>query len=187
MSTQITNQLAQLAALQQNIADSGILNSTNTIPIQFEQPTLTVRRPWLDPPEGYAPFDAQMGTVLPPLGTPSTVPLLTTATGATSVGSFMVEFGNDGVINALSCNFTGANFTDFSGDIVWILFADTRPIRNFQNILAQKGTVQVQRKVSPIRIYSGQLISWVVIHVNNAALNGPVICSLTGYTYPNRG
>lgn len=187
MSSQIASQLASLCALQQAIADSGILNSTNTIPIQFQQPTLTVRRPWLDPPEGFSPFDAQFGTFLPPLGTPSTVPLLTTALGATAVGSFPVEFGNDGAINAISCNFTGPNFTDFSGDIQWMLFADTKPIRYFNNILAQKGTVQQQRKISPIRIYSGQMITWVVIHVANPALNGAVVCSLTGFTYPNRG
>ena len=184
---QLSSWLSSLANQHAAIAETGVLDSTNTIPVQFERPTLTVRRPWLDPPEGYSPFDFHFGTILPPVGTPSAVPLLTSAPGAAAVGSFTVDFGWDGAINKLSANFTGPNFTNFSGDIVWMLFADTKPVRYFNNITNQKGTVELARDISPIRIYSGQIITWVVIHVSNPAINGAVICSLVGFTYPNRG
>jgi len=192
MSNSLINNLNSLAAMHDAIAKSGILASTNTVSTQYPQPTLEIHRPWIEPPEGFSPFDAQFGITLPIAGVASTT-FLTNATGAAVVpltgvsGGLVVTNGYDGVIKFLSCNFLGANFQDFSGDITWALFADTKPIRNFENIRAQKGTVQEPREIPPIRIYSGQTIYWVVIHANNPALNGPVVCTLTGYTYPNRG
>lgn len=185
-TTPITNQLTTLAAQHAAIAQSNVLASTNTNPNQGPQPVLDIKRPWIEPPEGFSPFDAQMGIALPAVGTASTT-TLTSATGAAAVGSFTVDSGYDGVINSLSCNFTGAGFSDFSGDIIWILFAGQQSVRNFNNIQAQKGTVQQPRQVAPIRLYSGVTYTWVVIHVANLALNGQVVCTLTGYTYPNRG
>ena len=185
------NYLNSLVAMHDAIATSGILASTNTAPgATAPQPTVEIRRPWIEPPEGFSPYDYQGGVLLPVLGVASTTNL-TSATGAAAVnnanGGFTVDLGYDGVINSLSCNFTGAGFTDFSGDITWILFRNNAPIRNFNNIVAQKGTVQQPRAISPIRIYSGDIITWVVIHASNPSLNGQVVCTLTGYTYPNRG
>jgi hypothetical protein len=194
MSTNAVNQLASLAAQHHAMAASGVLASTYSpsLPgaVINNQPTLEIRRPWIEPPEGYSPFDYQAGVTLPVVNAVSATPL-TNATGAAAVinsnGALKMDNGYDGVINALSCNFTGAGFTDFSGDITWILFADSKPVRNFNNILAQKGTVQVPRMVTPIRLYSGVTYTWVVIHVSNPSLNGQVICTMTGYSYPNRG
>ena len=187
MSTQpAVNLLATLAAQHAAIANSQVLASTNTNTSLATQPVLDIRRPWIEPPEGFSPFDFQCGVALPVLGAASATNL-TPALGATAVGSFTVDAGYDGVINALSCNFTGAGFTDFSGDLTFILFAGNQPVRNFNNIQAQKGTVQQPRQVSPIRMYSGVIYTWVVIHNSNVSLNGQVVCTLTGYTYPNRG
>ena len=182
-NVQCTNDLATYAAQQQTIANSGVLVSASA---GTENENVVVKRPWLEPPEGYSPFDAQDGIDLPVVGAASTTPL-TSATGAAVVLTFVVDNGYDGVINFLSDNFLGGGFQDFSGDIIWQLYADSAPIRNFNNITAQKGTVEQPRTVSPIRIYSGQTISFVVIHAANVTLNGPVVCTLTGYTYPNRG
>jgi hypothetical protein len=195
MGSQIQNWLTSLTQQSQAIINSGMLVSTNTaVPANLPvlAPQLEIKRPWLDPPEGYAPYDYQASATLPAVGAGSTVPQLTGATGATAVVDtnglgLIVDNGYDGVINSLSCNFTGAGFTDFSGQIIWILFADSKPIRNFNNIQAQKGTVQIPRDIAPIRIYSGQTITWVVIHASNPSLNGEVVCTLTGYVYPNRG
>jgi hypothetical protein len=191
MSTQITNVLTALAAQHAALATSGVLASTNTPnSTQYVEPTLSIKRPWLDPPEGYNPFDYQAGVQLPVVGAASTTPL-TLQLGAAEVlnanGALKMASGSDGVIDALSCNFTGAGFQDFSGDITWILFADSKPISNFNNIVAQKGTVQAPRKISPIRLYAGVTYTWVVIHNSNVALNGQVVCTMTGYSYPNRG
>jgi len=177
-------QLNTLAQLHYHTVSTGILASTSVVPAG--SPPLQVRRPWLDPPEGYSPYDAADGLALPAVGAASTTNL-TTALGSAAVLSFSVDDGYDGVINALSCNFLGGGFADFSGDIVWTLYADSKPIRNFQSITSQKGTVQQPRQVSPIRIYANQVITWVVTHVGNVVLNGNVVCTLTGFVYPNRG
>ena len=179
---QTAQDLATYAAQQMSIANTGVLSTGSA----DEGNNVVVKRPWLDPPDGYSPFDAQAGIQLPALGAASTTPL-TSATGAAVVLTFVVENGYDGVINFLSDNFLGGGFQDFSGDIIWQLYADSKAIQNFSNITAQKGTVQQPRQISPLRIFSGQTISFVVIHANNIALSGPVVCTLTGYTYPNRG
>lgn len=133
-----------------------------------------VLRPWIDEPEGSVPFDEQDGITLPAVGA-----------GFATVLSFQMPLGYDGVIKFLSNNFLGGGFVDFSGDIIWAILADGRPIRNFSNIRANKGTVTIPRPISPIRVYSGQLIRYVVNHVANVGLAGQVICSLDGYLYPS--
>jgi hypothetical protein len=169
--------LQELAAMQQEVLGvRGFL-------FAYEQATTggnllgangMVLRPWIDEPEGSVPFDEQDGVTLPAVGA-----------GFTIVQRFQVPLGYDGVIKYLSNNFLGGGFVDFSGDIVWQILADNRPIRNFNNIRANKGTTGIPRPVSPIRIYSGQVITYVVNHVANVALAGQVVCSLTGYLYPS--
>lgn len=190
-STQpLINQLTTLANQHTAIAVSGVLAATNTNPPSTQSPTLEVKRPWLDPPEGFSPYDYQAGVALPAVGAASTTNL-TSATGSAAVLfnglGLVIPDGSDGVINALSCNFTGAGFTDFSGDITWTLYANSTPVKNFANILAQKGTVQQPREISPIRLYSNVTYTWVVTHAANPSLNGQVVCTMTGYIYPNRG
>ena len=188
---QLVNNFASLVAMHDAIATSNVLASTNTQgSTQGVPPTLSIKRPWLEEPEGALSFDYQAGVTLPAVGAASTTNL-TSATGAAAVlnsdGPFIVPNGYDGVINQLSCNFNGAAFQDFSGDITWILFADSKPVNYYNNIVAQKGTVAQPRKISPLRLYSGVTYTWVVIHNSNGALNGQVVCTMTGYTYPNRG
>jgi len=134
------------------------------------------RRPWLDPPLGSYSFDEENGILLPAISTLFTVVL-----------EFLVPNGSDGVINYISNNFLAGGFIGFSGDIVWQILADGRPIRNFENIRSEKGTIGQGRKVSPIRIYSNQKIQYVVRHAANLALTGgQVVCSLNGYYYPSQ-
>lgn len=140
------------------------------------EPPLFVRRPWLDPPSGFFPFDEQNGIALPAVGAGDTVVL-----------TFVVPEGYDGVINKISNTYTAGGFVGFSGDIIWRIVANGKPIPNFQNIRNEKGTTQQPREISPIRIYSGQVIQYIVNHAANIGLVGNTICSLTGYYYPNRG
>ena len=175
-----TNSLADLQGLAQlhtqYIGSTSVLDQNSPATTNTSEAALYVRRPWLDPPPGFLPFDEQNGIALPGLGGADTVVL-----------QFQVPDGYDGVINYISNNITGGGFVDFSGDIVWRIEADGRPIKNFENIRNQKGTIQQPRQVSPIRIYSGQVITYVVNHVANGALAGNVICSCNGYYYPNKG
>jgi hypothetical protein len=171
-SSVIAQNIATNVLQQWNALQNGVLNE------QVDNPTdYIVKRPWIDEPDGSLPFDPQNGIAigLPPLPAATQVVL-----------SMPVPVGYDGVIKYLSCN-TAFPFNDFSGDLVWQLRQNGRPIRNFDNILAQKGTTGIPRPISPIRIYSGDLIEWVVTHVANVGLNGFVICSLNGYFYPIQG
>ena len=78
-------------------------------------------------------------------------------------------------------------FNDFSGDLQWQLLQNGKAIRNFDNVLAQKGTIALPRPIPPLRIYSGDVVAWVVDHLANGALNGNTVCTLNGYFYPSQG
>lgn len=138
-------------------------------------PNLVIRRPWLEPPDGFVSYDEQSVADLPIVG--SSV-IVTTVT---------VPDGMDGVINALSWNFVGGAFSQGSGDIVVMIRRNTTPIRNFQNILVEKGTVDIPRNISPIRVYSKEVIDIYVTHAANPALNGSLVGCLQGYFYPSKG
>jgi hypothetical protein len=159
-----TTALKQWDKLQNGFLSEEVYNPTESFP----------RRPWIDEPSGSLPFDEQGGQALGIIGT------------VTIVLDFYVPNGMDGVIKWISCN-TVFPFNNFSGDLVWQILQNGRAIRNFDNIRAEKGTIQIPRPISPIRIYSGDHIQFVVNHVANVALNGQIVCSLNGYFYPNQG
>ena len=136
----------------------------------------SIKRPWIDPPEGYSSFDAASSVTLPAEGSSDTVV------------SFLVPDGWDGVVNAFSWNFTGAGFNEGSGDLVVQILRNDAAVRNYDNITVSKGTIPIPRPISPIRIYSKQTVS---IKISNVAggliLTGNVVGSLVGYIYPNKG
>lgn len=134
-------------------------------------------KPWLYEPEGSVSYDDQNGIALP-AGMPS---------GFTLVESFIVPQGYDGVIKRISCNFGGGGFEQFSGDIIWQLRINGKPVRNYNNIRAEKGTIYIPKEISPIRLYSNDLVEWYVNHIANVGLSGQIITSLSGYLYPSRG
>lgn len=140
------------------------------------QDTLYNDAPWVDPPPGFVSFDPQSSIVLPAAAAAETVVL-----------TMDVPQGYDGVIKYISNNLTGGGFVQGSGDIVWRIREDGRPIRNFGNITSEKGSIARPRQVEGIRIYSAQRITYTVEHVANAALTGRTVCSLNGYFYPSRG
>lgn len=161
--------LMTLALQQQAVLSTGFLQEQAINP-QPDYP----RRPWIDEPYGSVPFDQQNGLALDVVGTTQVVV------------SMLVPIGMDGVIKYISNN-TVFPFNNFSGDLQWQILRNKQAIRNFDNILTQKGTVEIPRPVSPIRIYSGDLIEYVVKHIANVALNGDIVCCLNGYFYPAQG
>lgn len=161
-------ELANLHALSVKGAD--VLEQQNP------SENIVVKRPWIDEPSGSVSFDQQGGVTL---------------AAAPSAPQVVLEFdvpnGFDGVIKNLSCNVNFGGFVQFSGDLIWRLKQNGRPIKNYSNITAEKGTINEPRVISPIRIYSGDIITWEVEHPSNALLAGQIICSLGGYTYPSKG
>lgn len=141
----------------------------------LQQATLTASYPWGDFPIGHIPFDTVGTVALPALAGDTDIPF---------VPQVIVPNGFDGVITSYSLNFRGGGFVDGSGDIVWKLLRNGQPIRNFERIISERGSVTSQRSVNNIRIYSGDTITAIVNHVANGVLNGSVIASLTGHFYP---
>jgi hypothetical protein len=64
---------------------------------------------------------------------------------------------------------------------------DGSPVRNYENIVVEKGSVAIPRPIAPLRIFSGQTINLVVNHVSNILLNGNMVGSFVGYFYPSQG
>lgn len=166
-------ELARLAELQQQLlGGKGVATKPKT-------DTLGVSRvppPWVEPPPGRVPIDVFGTVAMPVVGAQA---LLLT---------FPIPEGYDGIINYYALSYTGAGFVNGSGDLAWRILADGRPIRNFSNITAQKGSEQFPRMISGgIPIYSGQIITVTIDHVANVALGAAVTASLLGYMYPRKG
>jgi hypothetical protein len=169
----IASQLQTLAKL--HITSLGPIVTGASIDPVVTPPALTVKKPWIDEPDGSASFDFQNGVALPAAGAP-----------AVAVLQFTVPDGNDGVIKWWGWNFTGGGFTQFSGDLVVQLLRNGAAIRNYEHITNEKGSIQFPRQISPIRIFANQVITITIQNFNNL-LVGNVIGTLTGYFYPNRG
>lgn len=166
--------LQSLSDLHNSLLVNGQLISTGTGDDMVSPlPTSTIKKPWLDAPDGAVPFDPQTSVALPVVGGFATVVTLT------------VPQGYDGVINQYSWNFTGGGFVQGSGDLQAQVFRDTSAVRNYDNILVEKGTIGIARAISPLRIYSGQVITVRINHIANNLLSGNVIASLVGYFYPS--
>lgn len=174
--------LANLAAWHhQTITRLGLLtadqDTQSTQPAGGESnPIVASHRPWIDEPPGSVPFDEQGVFTLPASNSTTDHPVLTVT----------VPQGFDGVINYISNNTTAAGFPEGSGELIWKILINGRPVRNFGNILVSKGTPAQGRIVSPIRVFSGDVIAYTVENPTGA-LAGQVICSLNGYFYPSRG
>jgi hypothetical protein len=169
------NALGELAALHNILLTGNQLISTGSAGEPQQIPISTIRKPWLDAPDNAVPFDPAGAATLGVVGT-QIIPV-----------TFTVPDGMDGVINAYSWNFIGGGFVQGSGDLIAQVFRNDAPIRNYDNILVEKGSVAIPRPIAPLRIFSGQIISLVVSHVANALLNGNVVASFVGYFYPSQG
>ena len=131
--------------------------------------------PWIEFPEGGYAFDYQGQTNMPGVGSTSTVV------------TFTVPDGYDGVIKRFSINYTGgANVTNPS-DLIYRITADARPIKGYSNIITDLGTTQIPRFTDGIRIYSNQVIAITVTHANNVTLGQPVYGTIAGWYYPRQG
>ena len=176
-------ELANLALWHlQRIGNSGILAALpegacmqplGSIP----NPAATQRRVWLDEPPGSIPFD-QQGTLPLPLATPGVDVVVTSIT---------VPQGFDGVIKWISNNIASSNMPFVSGDLIWKIQINGRSVRNFAEIIQEKGTIYQGRQISPIRIFSGNIVTYTVRQAVGSTLAGETVCSLSGYFYPSRG
>lgn len=136
-------------------------------------PAATSKRVWLDEPPGSIPFDEQ-----------ATAPLSGIAGTTTTVLTLVVPAGFDGVIKWLSNNVENAVFVP--GTLTWSIAINNRPLRNFGTIVQEKGTIAQGRRISPIRLFSANVVTYSVTEVLGG-LAGSTVVSLTGYYYPSKG
>lgn len=172
-----TTNLVDLAILtQQQLGGRGFLGiegGTEGIPGAPQVP-YTIKKPWIDEPDGSIPVITKQATALGVVGTIVTVTLLA------------LEEGFDAVINQISNNITGGGFQDGSGDLLWTFLIDNRPITGLNNLNSENGSSKIPIKVSPIRIRGGQTLTGQCNHVANVALAGNVIMGALGYKYPRQ-
>ncbi len=167
-----TNPMFELGKLQQQFVKGA--DYLETLDPNPSAPTY-VKRPWIDEPPGAQPFDLQNGIPIPAVGGHATVLRLT------------VFEGSDGVIKYISNNVAQCGFTQFSGDLIWGILINGRAVQSFANILNEKGTIEIPRPISPLRIYSRDIVEYVIFHQANAGIVGETICCFNGYLYPSKG
>lgn len=166
--------LLEIAQIHAQIAYRGGIATGTGDDRAKQMPTFVANRPWIDPPEGYISFDQEAVHQLPAISLPNT----------TVIVMHIVPVGYDGVITAFSWNIDDANFTNGAGQVVAQIRRNGVPIRNYNNITVEKGTPQIPRPITPIRVFSNDIVDIATVHVANAAILGNVTASLVGYDYP---
>jgi hypothetical protein len=107
----------------------------------------------------------------------------------TLLGTFRCEIGYDGVITHFICGFTGSNFDDGSGNIVWRLQIGQRFAKGVGNVTFTFGSLQTALTVpgSSYRMISGQTVKvFANIPPGSPVSGGQVFGGFLGWVYPRR-
>lgn len=172
----VANQMLELAALHNSLLVNGQLIGTGQgDDTSSPNPTTTVKRPWLDEPDGSVPFDPEIAVAMGAEVTPVQHVIVT----------LTVPQGYDGVIKGFNWNFTGGGFVQGDGSLQAQILRNGIPVRNYDNILTERGSYEVARPISPLRIYSLDVIQLVVNHLSNGLLSGNLLGGFVGYFYPS--
>lgn len=178
---QQAHDLANLAAWHTlRIGNTGILASApetgSTQPVGSQSnPVATRRYVWNEEPPGSLPFDEVASTAL---GIAFNVDV--------PVVSFSVPHGYDGVIKWISNTVQFQQGEPSGADIIWKIQLNGRAAPSFGFITKEKGTLAQGREISPLHIFSGDLVQYTVTTLV-AGLTGQTTCSLTGYYFPSKG
>lgn len=174
---------AEYAWWQQFMADGGLCNQTQR---KYAVP------PWVNPPANarrFRPIAVAPLTDFQTLGAFNGLDVV--------VLQERVPLGYDGVINDVVFSFSGAGFTEGSGDLTWRLAADYLPVGGLQTggrYLRDMGNVQVSLgslvQPSPVprgglRVLSNDLVT-ILCAISPAAVvaNGNIIVSIGGHYWP---
>jgi len=147
-----------------------------------EDPAYAAVPPWIQMPGGGQPYFNQKAIVCPANdGLDHTVL------------SFLMAPGWDGIIDKLANFYTGPGFIIGSGDLTWRVERNGQAVKGFEQIVSglgqygQGGMVPLNLDVSPIRIFSGETISYVVNHATTSGLpfgvGVNIFCVIGGYFY----
>lgn len=133
--------------------------------------------PFNTPPEANAPLN-EVGSV-DGAGTAGTTPIIL---------SFDVPDGWDGLIQWIKVQYTGSNFINNSGSLIWALRVDGLYIKGYQDLRSQFQGTENGLKISPgIIIKSDQLIE-IICTVDPTFVpqgGSQIIAGVSGFYYPN--
>lgn len=106
----------------------------------------------------------------------------------TTVLSFRVPAGFDGLITSTGHTFEGGGFTPGSGEILWRYSIDGAYLRGMHALAVEFGDATLLRDLpgAGLRVYENQTITLSVEHVTTGALNGLVTGQLAGYYWNRR-
>ena len=134
------------------------------------------RRPtWIDPPEQWENLDLIAYGALPAIG------------GETTIISFVIPPGRNGVINKVACNFVGGGWVEGSGGVIWQILVDGAPppgATSYDSIPASLGSPANPVSIAGFRVYQGQLLTLEISNVNIAVAGQLAGGRLCGYLYP---
>lgn len=152
------------------------LNLTPDQVVTTPVPTTVLELPaWIFPPVNSIAYDATGDILLPAVGV------------ETTVLTFTVPRGHNGVIKEIGNAFIGGGFTDGSGGVVWRVLQNNQAMRGKENIVASLGSVAQPSRIGGggfLRILENDVITMTVL---NAAIvpSGQIIAGrLSGWFYP---
>jgi len=135
------------------------------------------QEPFNTPPEGNVPMN-ELGSVAGQ-GTAASTPILL---------SFTVPDGWDGLIRWLIIQYTGTNFVNNSGNLIWALRVNGLYIKGYHNLRSQFSGTSNGLEIDPgIQIKSGNLVE-IIVTVDPAFVpegGSELIAGVSGYLYPN--
>jgi hypothetical protein len=154
------------------------INSVQTVMQQVQRSVRLVAAPWLIEPPDSESFHLGGGIVMPAVDGLYHV-----------VVTITCPPGRNGVINKIANVVVGGAWSDFSGDAIWQIVRNqgtgqTAAERNYQNVLASYGLINAPARISGIRIFENDVISWVFQNVALPVAGEEVGALLGGYFYP---
>jgi len=139
-------------------------------------PTVVLQLPsWIFPSVNSIAYDNTGDIALPAIGVESTV--LT----------FTVPRGHNGVIKEIANAFIGGGFTDGSGGIVWRVLQNNQAMRGKEQIIASLGSVAQPSRIGGggfLRILENDIITMTVLNVSIVPGGQIIAGRLSGWFYP---
>jgi hypothetical protein len=130
---------------------------------------------WIFPSLNSVAFDNAGDITIPAIGIESTI------------FSFTVPRGFNGVMKTIGNVFIGGGFNDGSGAIVWRILQNTQAIRGKEQMLNSLGSVAQPSLIGGggfIRILENDLIAMTVLNVSVAPAGQVIAGRLSGWFYP---
>src|SRR5216684_7166269 len=130
---------------------------------------------WIFPSINSVAFDNAGDIALPAIGV------------ETTIFTFPVPKGFNGVMKEIANAFIGSGFTDGSGAIIWRILQNTQAMRGKENMLNSLGSVAIPSRIGGggfIRILENDIITMTALNVAIVPGGQIIAGRLSGWFYP---